>query len=321
MSLKHLTFGEWSRYSDAEKRRCAERLATELPQAVQATGVQTFRLAERQETLAVFDYRGSAFVLIPGTTVNIGYDAGRFRPTDEQLETFRASAGEYEIGDSIQDFVQGVSTPPRTVTTTPALVEMAPQEIGLESILPESPEVRNALKKVDELQSLLKKPRSAARVVHFNNLRVQREEDGSMQAWRIVKKTHPELVKELRAAGLRLPTSDEWEYLCGAGAQTLFRWGDFCPCDRYPVGNRSNWDLHLRPNAFGLFIARNPYDCEVVAEPGIVRGGDGGCNVCGGVGFFLGWLPLATAYQDKAATGWLEEDISKLFFRRIIPIE
>ncbi|MCZ7459323.1 hypothetical protein [Streptomyces sp. WMMC940] len=33
----------------------------------------------------------------------------------------------------------------------------------------------------------------------------------------------------LSARGLWMPTSDEWEQACGAGADTLFRWGDTCP--------------------------------------------------------------------------------------------
>ena len=41
-------------------------------------------------------------------------------------------------------------------------------------------------------------------------------------------------LEALYAAGFRPPTSDEWEHACGAGARTLFRWGDDCPTDRIP---------------------------------------------------------------------------------------
>jgi hypothetical protein len=30
----------------------------------------------------------------------------------------------------------------------------------------------------------------------------------------------------------------------------------------------------------------------------VLCGGDGGSAACGGAGFFLGWLPLATSYRD-----------------------
>jgi hypothetical protein len=68
----------------------------------------------------------------------------------------------------------------------------------------------------------------------------------------------------------------------------------------YPErGFTSDRDDHRRPNAFGLFIASDPYKSELVFEPGISRGGDGGCTICGGAGFFVGWLTLATAYFEK----------------------
>ena len=58
----------------------------------------------------------------------------------------------------------------------------------------------------------------------------------------------------------------------------------------------SDWDYHRQANAFGLFIASDPYKYELVAEIGVTRGGDGGGNICGGAGFYIAWLTLATAY-------------------------
>ncbi|MDG5805052.1 hypothetical protein P9869_20730 [Streptomyces ossamyceticus] len=97
----------------------------------------------------------------------------------------------------------------------------------------------------------------------------------------------------LAARGLRMPTSDEWEHACGAGAGTLFRWGDECPLDRVPYDDPSG-PQHA-PNAFGLRIAYDTYTTELTSDPSVVRGGDGGESVCGGYGHLLGWLPLATA--------------------------
>jgi hypothetical protein len=102
--------------------------------------------------------------------------------------------------------------------------------------------------------------------------------------------------------------------------------GDHVPCDRYPTdispaeaewrrqwvlslgklacpaeGFIPDWDLHRRPNRFGIYIASNPYHPELVAEPELMRGGDSGTAICGGVGFFEGWLPLATAYFEDSS--------------------
>ncbi len=60
----------------------------------------------------------------------------------------------------------------------------------------------------------------------------------------------------------------------------------------------AKWTWHARPNLFGLTIANDPYRSDLVSDGPLALGGDGGCNICGGAGFFLGWLPLATAFRN-----------------------
>ena len=133
-------------------------------------------------------------------------------------------------------------------------------------------------------------------------------------------KTHEDIATELAAEGLRLLTFDEWEYAWGAGSKTLFRWGDFSPRDFYPTKNLADWKLYWQPNLFGLHIAQNPYDCEIISDKYTIRSPDGGCSICGGMGSFLGWLPLATAYWAPDVLEWLDEGISGNFMRRVIPL-
>jgi hypothetical protein len=102
----------------------------------------------------------------------------------------------------------------------------------------------------------------------------------------------------LAARGLRMPTSDEWEHACGAGAETLFRWGDECPLDHIPYGDGTG--PHQELNAFGLHIAYDTYRAELTSDVTAVHGGDGGESVCGGYGRMLAWLPLATANRNPA---------------------
>jgi hypothetical protein len=102
----------------------------------------------------------------------------------------------------------------------------------------------------------------------------------------------------LAAYGLRVATPDEWEYACGAGARTLFRWGDETPGDGYPGDYPAG--PHRLPNLFGLRIGQDPYRIEHTTDPAVRCGGDGGAAEADRRGFFLGWLTLATAYRMRA---------------------
>ena len=75
------------------------------------------------------------------------------------------------------------------------------------------------------------------------------------------------------------------------------------------------------PNFFGLSIAYDPYMREIVkAEQFTTCGGDGGCNICGGMGMFLGYLPCSPhckpeVQEDKELNGDYD------FCRPIIRVE
>jgi hypothetical protein len=98
----------------------------------------------------------------------------------------------------------------------------------------------------------------------------------------------------LRQQGFRLPSADEWEYVCAAGSRTLFYWID----KQFEYRSEaSSWE-ELR-NAFGLAIARDSiniepgYQWEYCADPTIMKGGDGG----GLIGYETAYLSLASAYR------------------------
>jgi len=103
------------------------------------------------------------------------------------------------------------------------------------------------------------------------------------------------VLRRVERAGFRLPTSDEWEYACGAGERSLFRWGTNYPKNQLPIEN-GRFTKHLAVNAFGLRLPSSPYDWELVDDPQIMRGGDGGMLICGGASNLAAWLPLATAF-------------------------
>lgn len=86
--------------------------------------------------------------------------------------------------------------------------------------------------------------------------------------------TFTALVEMLAARGMRLPDEDEWEWAASGGADTIFLWGDKLRAEPREVeGTR---------NAFGIvFPTGFP---ELTASPAILRGGDDGSLICGGVG-------------------------------------
>ena len=143
-----------------------------------------------------------------------------------------------------------------------------------------------------------------------------------------------------------MPTADEWAYLCGGGCRTLFPWGD-----GLDYSMRLHWfedtededrpyDME-EPNFFGLSIAYDPYKREVVqADMLTTCGGDctvwqagrcivwkriiiraiRGCNICGGLGPFLGFLPCSPHYRPEVQED-NELDGDYDFYRPIIRVE
>jgi len=311
-----LSLDHWKSLSTGERESTAKRLASSLPSGFAFDSVQCLNSVAGD--VAFFRFEAAKFALIPGGLFRLGFDAERqWNPTPEELESWQITAAEYGLSGSIDEHVVAATLRPRQVELAPFLIETTAGELGWESVGVED----------DEVQSILKKYQNTKRIEVCRgerSTRVHRKDDGSIIAERSITRTHAELAEQSKASGFRFPASDEWEYVCGCVEPTLFRWGDHAPCDRYPTdislkeaeyrkqrvasGGKlkpspgrfvRDWDLHVKPNAFGIFIASNPYHSELVAEIGITRGGDGGCTVCGGYGFFVGWLTLATAYFEE----------------------
>jgi hypothetical protein len=316
-----LSSERWESIEPSEREALARRLATQLPSGFCFEAIRRFGVGERQRDVAVYRQNQATFALIPGATALLGHDAGRpWEPTPDELESWQGTAAEYGIDMTIRDYIAAMTTRIRRVELAPFLIETAAGEFGWEPMDVDDPAVRDILREFG----------TEGQVETFrggDHIRVRRDQ-GAIIAERALPCTYADLAACVAAAGFRFPASDEWEYACGGGAPTLFRWGDHVPCDRYPTdvspaeadwrrqwalsGGKleppaeeftSDWNCHRQPNAFGLSIASNPYQWELLSETGFTRGGDGGSAICGGAGFFVSWLPLATAWFDENCCG------------------
>jgi hypothetical protein len=130
-------------------------------------------------------------------------------------------------------------------------------------------------------------------------------------------------VRALATGGkCRLPTADEWEWLCRGGSLTLFRWGNEWP-EGLPLGDGS-FDLHRAPNAFGLELLADPYAVECVEEMDCFVGGDGGTALCGDRPEPEMWVSFTSSYRypgehiDEYA---FPEFLDGASLRRVLPLD
>ena len=123
-----------------------------------------------------------------------------------------------------------------------------------------------------------------------------------------------------------LPTPDEWAYLCGGGCRTLFPWGDGLD-HKMKLHHFESEEDQGKPydmeqaNFFGLSIAYDPYKRELVDGKTLTTcGGDGGCNVCGGMSPLLGYLPCSPHCKPEVREdNEIHNDYD--FFRPVIRVQ
>ncbi|WKU07010.1 hypothetical protein [Micromonospora sp. HUAS LYJ1] len=298
MSYAELRADQWNDRSEEAAARLAREIAARHDLTV--VGLRDTVYAGRPHRTALFDRGGLRFALVPGGRPTLGYDASRFHPGAGQAASYADSAEEYGL-PPLTEYVDAMTSPVRDVDLPAMLVAVEAFEPGEMPVPPDDPRVGELV------ASLGHRGDGANTVSSADGLTVELDGTGRViRAVLVEEFDHDEAMAALTDLGLRTTSPDEWEWACGAGATTLFRWGDDTPDDGYPVEHPTG--VHRTPNLWGLAIGQDPYRYEVTTEPTVVCGGDGGVVTCGGSGYFLGWLTLATAYRDGDFGRWLASD-------------
>lgn len=257
---------------------------------------------------AVYLYQDSEFVFIPGDTVTLGYDytkikfdvqskAALYDEVDsmeglideeffgdedeygeEQLEKYIQKAEAFGVGEQLRDNYLKVSfTPVRQAQIGPMLVERDVSDPFWKPVSLKDPLITE--KFAEELEAFQKGTGHMTTYVGIIRFIRENNKENTIRAERCELIGREELIKRLSENNFSLPTEDEWEYLCGGGCRTLFPWGESFYHEL--MAKKNGVDNLKKPNFFGLSIAYDSYQQEVLLDKGL-KGGDGGVSCCGG---------------------------------------
>ena len=311
---------QFNQMENIEKQALMENLAARYDMTF--LGLHTFERWCQSCTTGIFEKDGREFVFVPGDTVTLGWERFAVGLNQESREELEYLFREWEMERDPEEMIRESMAPARQVAIGPMLVGRELEEINWEPVKLEDPRLRSEW--LEDFRQFALTDRDSLTLA--GRARFERDSD-SWQVSLYHEVDYLDFQNRLQKQGFSLLTADEWAYLCGGGCRTLFPWGDGLDYsmrlrwfeDMDEDENRP-YDME-EPNFFGLSIAYDPYMREVVQADRLTTcGGDGGCNICGGLGPFLGFLPCSPhckpeVQEDKELNGDYD------FYRPIIRLE
>ena len=311
---------QFNQMDTTEKQTLMESLAARYDMTF--LGLHTFDRWGQSCTTGIFKKDGREFVFVPGDTVTLGWEQFAVGLNQESREELEYLFREWEMERDPEEMIRESMAPVRQVAIGPMLVGRELEEINWEPVKLEDPRLRSEW--LEDFRQFALTDRDSLTLA--GRARFERDSD-SWQVSLYHEVDYLDFQNRLQKQGFSLPTADEWAYLCGGECRTLFPWGDGLDYsmrlrwfeDMDEDENRP-YDME-EPNFFGLSIAYDPYMREVVQADRLTTcGGDGGCNICGGLGPFLGFLPCSPhckpeVQEDNELNGDYD------FYRPIIRLE
>ena len=285
--------------------------------------LQTFDRWGQSCNTGIFEKDGREFVFVPGDTVTLGWERFAIGLSQDSKKELNDLFQEWEIERDPEELIRESMAPVRKAIIAPMLVGRKLEELCWEPVNMDDPKMTAHPEWLIKFRDFLWSDLDSLTL--HQSARIERTKKG-FQIWIYNHMEYSAFLHRLEVQGLSLPTADEWAYLCGGGCRTLFPWGDGIDYSMHLHHFESLEDEDKpfdmeEPNFFGLSIAYDPYCREVVKAEGFTTcGGDGGCNICGGLGIFFGFLPCSPHCKPQEhETQELHGDYD--FYRPIIRVE
>ena len=212
--MKNLYNNIYSVLPEEKKKEILENLAKKYNMEV--LRFETFTKYSKSTFTAIFKYKESEFVFVPGDTITLGYEGLPKNLSNESLEQLKYfSENPYEF---LEEYIKDNFSKVREVTIKPMLVERKLQIVGWK---------KSNLEELKDYDIELLEEYNNFKNSVYNRLTL----DKTARFTKIKNKieielyddiTYDELCKNLKDDGFSLPSLDEWEYLCGGGCRTLF---------------------------------------------------------------------------------------------------